>query len=120
MARVIRCLEHMTTRYISRQDNFRQTMRSGHSLWATRAIALYRIPLTDTASAIALASCRIPTVQSTFTSRTLLRPATSPIGCLHHRAISYCGCACICPVKPFLTASTKYRRLFKYDDATYD
>ena len=36
------------------------TMRSGHSLWATRAIALYpRILLTDIASAIALALCQI-------------------------------------------------------------
>ena len=52
MARVIRYLERTTTGYISRHDNFHQTMRSGHSRWATRAIALYRIPLTDTVSAI--------------------------------------------------------------------
>src|SRR5215467_11564228 len=120
MARVIRCLEHMTTRYISRQDNFRQTMRSGHSLWATRAITLYRIPLTDIASAIALASCQMPMAPLISIFNTLLPQVMSQTGYPHRLVISYSGCACICPVKPFSTASISCRRLSKYHDPTYE
>src|SRR5215472_14467501 len=120
MARVIRCLEHMTTRYISRQDNFRQTMRSGHSLWATRAITLYRIPLTDIASAIALASCQMPMAPLISIFNTLLPQVMSQTGYPHRLVISYSGCACICPVKPFSTASIRCRQWSKYRDRTYE
>src|SRR5215831_8222416 len=120
MARGIRCLEHTTTPYISRQDNFCQTTRSGHSLWAMLAIALYRIPSTDIASAIALASCRMPMAPLISIFKTLLQQGMSQTGYLHRLAISYSGSACICPVKPFSTASIRCRPLSKYHDPTYE
>src|SRR5215471_10116004 len=120
MARGIRYLEHTTTRYISRQDNFRQTRRSGHSLWVTRAIALYRIASTDIASAIALASFRMPMAPLTSIFKTLLPQGMNQTGYPHRLAISYSGSACICPVKPFSTASIRCRRLSKYHDPTYE
>src|SRR5215469_17523002 len=120
MARVIPYLEHTTTFCISRQDNFRQTTRSGHSLWVTRAIALYRIASTDIASAIALASFRMPMAPLISIFKTLLPQGMSQTGYPHRLAISYSGSASICPVKPFSTASIRCRRLSKYHDPTYE
>src|SRR5215470_14186933 len=120
MAWVIRYLERTTTCCISRQDNFRQTTRSGHSLWAMQAIALYRIPLTDIASAIALASCRVPMAPLISIFKTLLPQGMSQTGYLHRLALSYSGSACISPVKPFSTANIRCRRLSKYHDPTYE
>src|SRR5215471_17468112 len=120
MARVIRYLEHTITCFISRQDNCRQTTRSGHSLWVTRAIALYRIPQTDIASAIALASCRMPMAPLMSIFKTLRPEGMSQTGYPHRLAISYSGSVCICPVKPFSTASIRCRRLSKYHDPTYE
>src|SRR5215831_533343 len=120
MARGIRCLEHTTTCCISRQDNCHQTTRSGHSLWAMLAIALYRIPSTDIASAIALASCRMPMAPLISIFKTLLQQGMSQTGYLHRLAISYSGSACICPVNPFSTVSIRCHRLSKYHDPTYE
>src|SRR5215469_663606 len=120
MTQVIRYLGHTTTCCISRQGNCRQTTRSGHSLWVMLAIALYRIPSTDIASAIALASCRMPMAPLISIFKTLLPQGMSPTGYLHRLAISYSGSACICPVKPFSTASIRCRRLSKYHDPTYE
>src|SRR6516165_3968167 len=120
MARVTRSLERTTTGCISRQDDFRQTTRSGHSRWAMRAIALYRIPSTDIALAIALDSCRMPMVQSISTFNTLFLQGTSQTGYRHRLATSYSGSACICPVKPFSTASTRCPPLSKPHDPTYE
>src|SRR5215475_477492 len=119
MARAIRYLAHTITCSISRQDNCRQTTRSGHSRWAMRVIALYRIPSTDIASAIALASYRMPMAPLISTFNTRLPQRMSQTGCLHPLAISYSGSACICPVKPCSTASIRCRRLSKHHDPTY-
>src|SRR5215467_11104208 len=120
MARGRRYLERTTTCCILRQDNFRQTTRSGHSLWAMLAIALYRIPLTDIASAIALVSCRLPMAPLISIFNTLLPWGMSQTGYRHRLALSYSGSVCICPVKPFSTASMRCRRSSKYHDPTYD
>ena len=105
---------------LSGRADFRRTMRSGRSRWATREITLCRIRSIGTASAIAPASCRTPTAPSTFTSRTPLRQAMNPTGCPHPQAISYSGCACICPAQPFSTASTRCRRSSRHDDIAYE
>jgi hypothetical protein len=84
-----------------------------------QAINLYQTRLTDIASATAPLSCKIPTAPRTFTSKTPLRLATSQTGCRHRRVISYSGCACICPAKPFSTMSIRCRRSSKYHDAAY-
>ena len=82
--------------------------------------ALCRIRSIDTASAIAPASCRMPTAPSIFTSRTLLRQAMNPTGCPRPQAISYSGCACICPAKPFSMGGTRCRRSSKHNDIAYE
>ena len=87
MAPGIGYLERTTTRYILRQDNFRQIMRSGHSRWATRGITLYRILFTDIASAIALASCQMPMARLISIFNTLPPQVMSQTGYPHQLTI---------------------------------
>src|SRR5580704_2916896 len=55
--------------------------------------------------------------RSIFTSNTQLRQAADSTGCRRPRATSYCGCAYICPAKPFSRGGTRCRRSSKRNNA---
>src|SRR5581483_1325554 len=81
--------------------------------------ALCRTRSIDTASAIAPALCKTPTVLSIFTSSIPRRQTINPIGYPRPRARSFSGCARIFPVNLFLMAHTRCHRSLKHDDITH-